>query len=220
MAFKALVKPKQRLADQVYDQIMEAIRNGEIDSTNRIVQERLADELKVSRTPVREALFRMAQEGIMEVADNGGFLIRQHTSDEISELYSSRCAIEGYAARILAEANDPAIFGQLYDDIAKAENLSERTVQGYFQANMSIHRNIVAATRNHLLLEFFDNIWNRGTSYTMFASIQDDNLARSLGNHQRLIDAMATGNGSAAAEEMIDHIRDGYRLQLAASAIS
>jgi DNA-binding GntR family transcriptional regulator len=214
MALKPLNKPRERLADQVYDQIMGAIRSGEIDPGIRIVQEKLAEILNISRTPVREALFRMEQEGILEVSGKGGFLIRRHTAAEVGELYASRCAIEGYSARILAERADPQLNQSLRDAISNAEDISETTVMGYFQANMSIHRAIVLATENRFLLEFFDNVWNRGSSYTLFATLQGIDLRQSLGDHQSLADAIETGDGNIAAEKMIAHIRNGYQLQL------
>jgi len=218
MALKPLEKHRERLADQVYDQIMAAIRSGDIDPSSRIVQEKLAEELNVSRTPVREALFRMEQEGILEVSGKGGFLIRRHTEAEIAELYSSRCAIEGYSARLLAESVSTGLIDSLRRGITQAETISEPTVMGYFQANRSIHRTFVAATGNRFLLEFFDLIWNRGSSYTLFATLTDVDLRQSLGDHQNLVDAIATGDGNVAAERMIDHIRDGHRLQVSALA--
>ncbi len=158
----------------------------------------------------------MEQEGILEVSGKGGFVIRRRTEAEIGELYSSRCAIEGYSARILAERADAQQIKRLRRTISQAENVTEATVMSCFQANMSIHRAIVLATGNRFLLEFFDSIWNRGSSYTLFAPLQGIDLQPSLGDHQNLIDAIETGNGNTAAEKMIAHIRDGHQMQMAA----
>ncbi|MCB1368804.1 MAG: GntR family transcriptional regulator [Rhodobacteraceae bacterium] len=214
MAFKSLSQPRIRLADQVYDQIMQAIRDGSISTEDRIVQEKLADEFEISRTPIREALFRMEQEGILELAGRGGFRIRKLDEAEIAEMYGARSAIEGSAARMLAEAGDKATCAALRASITRAEDMTENTVQAYFDANRSIHRAIVEATGNRFLLEFFDNIWNRGSSFTLFASIQFVDLSKSLGDHMSLIDAIETGDGWAAAEKMILHIHDGKELQM------
>ncbi|MCP5087735.1 MAG: GntR family transcriptional regulator [Rhodobacteraceae bacterium] len=216
MAYKSLSQPRQRLADQVYAQIMRAIREGSITADDRIVQEKLAEEFEISRTPVREALFRMEQEGILTITGRGSFKIRQLDTDEISEIYGARCAVEGYAARILADSNNAVINDMLREVIAKAEDLKVETVQAYFRANQTIHRAIVEATGNRFLLEFFDNLWNRGSSFTLFATIESVDLAKSLGDHMALIDAIETGNGSIAAEKMIAHVKDGCNLQFGA----
>lgn len=216
MAFKSLSKPPARLADQVYDQISQAIRDGTISTEDRIVQEKLAEEFQISRTPIREALFRMEQEGILTVAGRGGFKIRKLDRGEIEELYGTRAAIEGFAARLLAERNTRATNDRLRKIITKQEDLQERSAHAYFMANMNIHRAFVSATKNRFLLELFDNIWSRGSSFTLFASIGDQDLAKSLGDHLALVDAIETGNGAMAAEKMISHIRDGHDLQISA----
>ena len=219
MPFQSLSQPRQRLADQIYDQIMAAIRSGEISAEDRIVQEKLAEQFQISRTPVREALFRMEQEGILVVEGRGGFRIRTLEPDEIAELYGARCAIEGFAARLLADRGDAALNDRLRQVIAQAEDLKTRTVEDYFQANMTIHRSIVEATENRYLLEFFDNLWNRGMAYTLFATIESVDLSKSLGDHMALIDAISSGNGARAAERMIAHINDGRELQIEAGRL-
>jgi len=217
MAFKSLAQPRKRLADQVYEQIMDAIRSGAISAEDRIVQEKLAEEFEISRTPIREALFRMEQEGILTVAGHGGFRIRQLGPAEIDEIYDARCAIESYAARLLAEAGDRQANDRLRQRIVAAEALEDKSVEAYFRANLAVHRAIVEATGNRYLLELFDNIWNRGSSFTLFAAIENIDLDKSLGDHLALIDAIDIGNGAAAAEKMIRHINDGRALQMAAS---
>lgn len=213
MAFKSLSEPRVRLADKVYDQIMHAIHDGTISPDDRIVQEKLAEEFEISRTPIREALFRMEQEGILRVAKRGGFVIRVPESGEIEELYDTRASIEGYAARLLADANDPKIIESLRKIISKEENLKDGTVLAYFNANKAIHRSFVEATKNRFMLDFFDNIWSRGSSFTLFATISTQSLAKSLGDHMSLVDAIEQGDSCRAAEAMIEHIRDGLELQ-------
>ena len=75
MALKSIQPTRRRLADQVYDQIINAIVNRDIVSEDRLIQEKLAAELQISRTPVREALMRLEQEGVLEVTNRGSFKI-------------------------------------------------------------------------------------------------------------------------------------------------
>lgn len=73
MALKGIQPARRRLADEVYEQLMYAIMNREIGPDNRLVQARLAAELSISRTPVREALMRLEQEGVLEVSSRDSF---------------------------------------------------------------------------------------------------------------------------------------------------
>ena len=211
--FKSLSTPKKRLADQVYDQLLEAIHNGVILPDDQIVQEKLAEQFEISRTPVREALLRLEQEKIIEVAKRGGFKIRIVSDRETEEIYRARAAIECYAVRMLALEHTPQLLEQLRQKIQKAEDLKEHTVKAYFKANQTIHRAFVEATDNRYLLEMFDNTWNRGTSFRLFASIDTEAMANSLGDHEVLVDAVASGEPEVAFEKMIEHIEDGLHLQ-------
>ncbi len=211
--FKSLSKPKKRLADQVYEQLLDAIHQGVILPNDQIVQEKLAEQFEISRTPVREALLRLEQEKIIEVAKRGGFKIRIISERETEEIYRARAAIECYAMRMLAAQSTPALLEQLRHTIQQAENLTEYSVKAYFRANQTIHRAFVVATENRYLLEMFDNTWNRGTSFRLFASIDAEAMAQSLGGHEALVDAIASGQPELAFQAMLEHIDDGLHLQ-------
>ena len=216
MALKTIKFERQRLADAVYDQLVEAIRSGDINENEQLVQEKLAEQLQISRTPVREALLRLEQEGILISSPRGGFALHKMTQQEVRELYQARAAIEGQAVRILATRMEPALSKRLREIIEREENMSSDLVEDYFNANRTIHRSMVELCNNRYLLEMFDNIWNRVTSYNLFAAIEKLDLTKSLGDHLRLVDAMETGNPTIALEAIIDHINRGFELQIAA----
>ncbi|MEM7376895.1 MAG: GntR family transcriptional regulator [Pseudomonadota bacterium] len=209
------LSPK-RIADEIYSQLLAAIGDGDITPNQRLVQERLAAELDVSRTPVREALLRLEQEGVLERAGKAGFVIRSITADEVRDIYQARQAIEGFSVRLLTERADSAALTAIRRTIEREERNVAQTAKAYFNANRSIHRTFVSLAGNAYLLELFDGIWNRGSSFRMFAAIDDVDLARSLGDHDALADAIATGDADHAAASMRAHIVDGLDLQLAA----
>ncbi len=216
MALKKIRQDRQRLADIVYEQLLEAIQSGTIGSEERLVQEKLAEEMQISRTPVREALLRLEQDGILTSSSRGGFSIHRMTNSEVKELYQARAAVEGQAIRILAAENDPKKNEALRQTVEREENISSDSVRAYFEANRNIHRRIVELTDNRYLIEMFDNIWNRGVSYNLFAAIEKVDLSKSLGDHLRLVEAIETGNPTAAMDAIIDHIGHGLELQFEA----
>ena len=213
-AFKRIHIAHHRLADEIYRQILDAISSGKIAPQERIVQERLANEMQVSRTPVREALLRLEQEGVLALSGRSGFVIRSISQDEVREIYQVRQAIEGYCARLLCERCDPDCYAQLHTLIAEEENLRDHSAKSYFHANRNIHRGIVMLANNRYMLELFDGVWNRGSSFRIFSAIEDIDLSKSLGEHDSLIDAIASGNPDHAAAAMRAHIVDGLELQL------
>jgi len=213
LALKSIRTERRRLADDVYRQILDAIASHDIGMDDQLVQEKLAAELEISRTPVREALLRLEQEGVLVTSPRGGFMLRRVSEREAREIYDVRAAIEGQAVRLLALRNDQTIHDRLRKIIREEESLSTHTVQAYFAANRMIHRSIVDLTDNRLLLEMFDNIWNRAGSFHLFAAIEEVDLAQSLGNHLDLVEAMESGDTQIAMTAIFDHINDGLALQ-------
>lgn len=216
MALKSIKSERRRLADEVYEQLMTAILSGEIGPEDRLVQEKLAAEMEISRTPVREALMRLEQEGVLTTSPRGGFTLYRISEGEIRELYQARAAVESQAARILAAQNDGLKNSELRATITREENIAAPSVEAYFNANRTIHRRFVELVDNRYLLEMFDNIWNRGIAFQLFAAIEKVDLSKSLGDHMALVDAIETGDKGAALEVFIDHIQDGFDLQMAA----
>lgn len=213
--FQPIVVNNQRLADEVYRQILLAIAGGIIAPSDRIVQEKLAAEFQISRTPVREALLRLEQEGVLVTAGRGGFTLRLISDDDAREIYSARQAIEGYSARILAEANNETAFTLIAEVIQTEESRDIATAVEYYEANKAIHRAFVLQTGNRYLLEMFDLMWNRSISFHVFASTMDDEaLSASLREHLDLLDAVRGSNGDVAARAMREHIARGLDLQL------
>ncbi len=216
MALKSIRTERRRLADDVYLQILDAILSNDIGMNDQLVQEKLAAELEISRTPVREALLRLEQEGVLVTSPRGGFMLRRISEREAKEIYDVRAAIEGQAARILAGQNDAEKNAYLREVIEREEKLTSHTVQAYFAANRAIHRAIVHLCDNSQLLDMFDNIWNRAVAFHLFATIEEIDLSQSLGNHMELVDAIATGDWHVAMETTFNHINDGFALQLSA----
>ena len=218
MVLKSIKSERPRLADQVYERLMDAIIAGEISHGDRLVQERLAAELQISRTPVREALLRLEQEGVLVTSPRGGFVLYRMAEGEIRELYQARAAVESQAARILAAQNDPAKNAELRRTIEREENIASPSVRAYFDANRKIHRRFVELVGNRYLIEMFDSIWNRAVAFQLFSAIEKVDLAKSLGDHMSLVDAIETGDRTTALDAFIDHIQAGFDLQMEALA--
>lgn len=214
MALRSITTQRRRLADEVYDQLVAAIMSREIGPDDRLVQEKLATELEISRTPVREALLRLEKEGVLHLANSGGFRLAKITEEETLELYQARTAIEGQAARILAARNDPEELEGLRDVIRHNERMTNPSTKDYFVANRTIHRAFMEAAGNRFLLEMFDMIWGRAMAFHLFAAIENTDIASSLGNHMALVDVLATGDRSKALEALTAHIQDGFELHI------
>jgi len=169
---KSIQPARRRLADEVYEQLIEAIMQGDIGPDDRLVQEKLAAELQISRTPVREAMMRLEQDGVLEVSQRGSYRLYRMDDAEVRELYQARAAIEGQAVRILAHEPDPAQIETLRQTVIREEDICEPDTRAYFEANRNIHRTFVEMAGNRFLLEMFDMIWGKAMAYRLFAAIE------------------------------------------------
>ena len=207
--FSRLTRNRTRLADDVYEQILSAILSGEIVPGERLIQENIASQIDVSRTPVREAFLRLEREGVLETAGRGGFQIRNITEQEIQELYLAREAVEGFAAKLLAGALSQEQVQNIEAAVRSEISLNSTHKEEHFHANRNIHRTIVAQTGNGILLDMFDSIWNRGISIRSFSAyrIPDDTDNRE--QHLELLDQIKMGPTVEAENAMVAHIREG-----------
>lgn len=216
--FNKIEQTQTRLAESVYEQIFDAIVRGTILPGTRLIQETLAAELDVSRTPVREALLHLEQEGILEFVQRRGFFVRDISEDDINDLYEARIAIEGFAARAVAEVGDPQAISKLEQIIRSQSETESVTVTEAFRANELVHRAVVEATENPVLVELFDSVWTRSIGLRMYAHAfsSDKHHHHVIDEHIPLLDALLAGDGARAEAEMVSHIRAGREVQLAA----
>lgn len=215
MAFAPLERNTVRLADFVYRQVFDAIIAGRMPPGERVVQELIAAEMAVSRTPVREALLRLEAEGILESSDRGGFVVRSLDADEARTLYELRAAVEGYAARMVAERGDSAAIEIIRRAVSVTEAGATSVEDGY-ELNRKVHRSIVVATGNPMFLEAVDAIWGRSQAFRMYAKLHDADLRflHAEPTHEAVLAAIEAGDGAAAQEAMVGHIMSGLDLQV------
>ena len=218
MSVYTKIKPATLLADEVYKQLVSSITDGTIDPTKRIIQDKLANEMEVSRTPVREALLRLENEGFLKRAGRSGFIVRRLSGKEAEQIYSAREAVECHSLGLLCQIEDTGQANRLAKIVETIESQPVQTISGYLDANKTIHRAFVEETDNHNLLKMFDLIWNQSTAIRLFSKFNDRDLSASLKNHMVLCEAVKKRDRQAAVELMRDHIRNGLQLQLNAIA--
>ena len=202
-----------RLSDEVYEQILQAVLNRTIDPHQRFIQEELAEQMQVSRTPVREALLKLESEGVLERIGRSGFKLRKYTDDEVRYVYEARESVECFALGLLSQRFDSSQIDDLKSTVEKLESGGYPSAVDYFMANKNIHRQFVLATGNEVLIDMFDVIWNRSRSYFLFSEFDDSDLEKSLEGHLELCDVLKSKDEELARQKMKDHIYDGLQLQ-------
>jgi DNA-binding GntR family transcriptional regulator len=202
-----------RAADQAYDIIRAAIVEGEFAPGERLPEEDLAERAKVSRTPVREALRRLANEGVVEFVANRGAQVAQWSKQDLQELFDLRAVLEGYAAR-LAAANasddDIARLSLLADQMeALAQDPTAENLERIAELNNTFHADLIEVAGNRLLAQQVSGLVQMPLVHRTFHNYDADGLARSMAHHRELLVALAHHDVNWAGTVMRSHIYAG-----------
>jgi DNA-binding GntR family transcriptional regulator len=206
------------LGEAVFRSLCEALQAGSYRAGDRLREEEVAQRLKVSRTPVREALGRLAARGFVEPAGGRGLIVRNLDISEVLELYAMREIMEGAAARLAAEhASAPEIdaLRDIEQAFVEASETDAAEMAGEMaRLNRAFHEAICRAARNRYLdnasRELQDWIALLGpTTFTVLGR-----PSTSHGEHQAIIDAIAVRDGGHAEQLARTHIREALRCRL------
>lgn len=136
-------KPRKNgisVREKTYDYLKSNILSGRFVPGERLAEEHLAKELGVSRTPVREALHKLEQDGLIEPLESRGFCIPKDSEEEIEDLFELRTVLEGYTLKLICERITDEQIGRLEEIIDKAEvSLRRKRIDEVFQWNTEFH---------------------------------------------------------------------------------
>lgn len=202
----------RRLADRVYEGVLDAIRDGRMMPGERLVLHRIAEQLGVSLSPVREAIARLAQEGWVQLEPHKGATVSTLTAEEVEEIYDVREALETFALTKAMERATP-------EDIARLETACDRmesqrdslTLSQWFELNREFHLLLVKPCGNRIVLDTLDGLWARQSALLMLATytMEPSAVDRLLAEHRSLLEAFRRGRTELAQALMSNHVRDG-----------
>jgi DNA-binding GntR family transcriptional regulator len=204
------------LRQRVYDQLRVGILEGELEPGTELAEVALSEQLGVSRGPIREAISRLAAEGLVNVRPRRGAVVRSLSKEEFLELYQVREALERMAVQLavprltdtelkeLAALNEVMSASAAHDDIG-----------GFFEANVAFHSRLLEASGNSTLQEVYRQLLGQLGRYRLRSLTLRGNLQRSVSEHAAILRAAKRGDADRAAQLMAEHIRVPQRRALA-----
>ena len=136
------------LSQPIYLRLKEMIRNGELKQGEKLIQERIAEKLGVSRTPLMKALLALEKEYLVESIPRRGMYLRSFDQKELIDIYTCREALEGMAARLLALEKDPSAIEQLKDCFRPFLDQKDIDFEAYAKADEVFHSLLIKLTDN------------------------------------------------------------------------
>ena len=187
------------LAEDAADRIREQILAGGFRQGEHLVEAKIAEQLNISRGPVREAFKLLRAEGLLNEEPRRGTFVVSLSADDVREIYGLRAALEGRAARLIARAHDPATIEQLRT-LADAIDAAVATGDGaaVSRADLAFHEGLCALCGNSRILEVFDRYVP-----TLRALLRlDERVLRSLdevsNQHRPFVEAIEAGDEETA----------------------
>ncbi len=197
------------LKDHVYERLREAINDVDIysaDADLRLDERSLAQQLNVSRTPLRDAISRLEAEGVVEVIPRRGVFLLRKTKDEVLEMIVAWAALESMAARMAtAHASDEEV-GSLREMISR-NNQNEPTtgIAEYSEENIQFHLRILEISHCLLLKSTAEGLFLHMRAVRLQAMGEADRIRRSVVDHAEIIEAIEARNADLAAEKVREH---------------
>lgn len=197
---------------EVHDAVKQRILDAVYQSHEFIREARVAQELEVSRTPVREAFRELISEGWLEAIPHQGARVAAWTERDAREVFEIRLVLEPMAIALACHKMDKARLNYLKSLANQMETLTEQ-VETNAEARNSIaalnhefHKELIAGSDNHRLMAALENIVRTSVIRRNFTNYNSEHLQRSMRHHREILDAIEAGSVSWAESIMRSHL--------------
>ncbi|HEY6887369.1 MAG TPA: GntR family transcriptional regulator [Solirubrobacter sp.] len=202
--------PVETAARRAYAHVKQRLLDGRFPGGTLLSENALAQELEISRTPVREAFGQLEAEGLVELYPRRGALVVPISPSEADDVREARMLIEPFCARRAAEAGSVPTT-ELDALIAEQERALIGAGGDFAAADRLFHRAIVAAGDNVLLTRAYDALADRHQRMAATTVARDPSrIERFIAEHREIAAALARGEGDAAADLLTAHLRSAH----------
>ena len=201
------------LKDRIYEELKSAITSMNVyadDDEYRLDERRLALEMGVSRTPIREALCRLENEGFVQNIPRRGAFVARKSKKEVLEMITVWAALESMAARLIIEnatAEEIATLREMFSSFDE-DGAAQARIDEYSETNVSFHQALFRLSRCDLLSRITGNLFLHMRSIRMRTIAEKDRASRSIIDHMSIIKALETRDTELAERLVRQHTLD------------
>jgi DNA-binding GntR family transcriptional regulator len=208
----AYAKPAVRRRG-AYSRIKQAILSGDFQPGEPLIETVLAEWCEVSRTPIREALNRLEQDG-MVVRTDRGLVVREDSPDDVLDLYETRITLEAAAARVAAERRTFHDLLQMKELANSMTTMKSRDPQAMAEANERFHRSVWRASHNRSLVDLLDRLNMHLGRYPATTLSFPGRWERGNEQHLRIVEAIEAHEGDLSAQLATEHFTESRDIRL------
>jgi DNA-binding GntR family transcriptional regulator len=199
----------QNLHEAIFQKLRLLLVEGKIAPGSKLNERELAESLHVSRTPIREAIRRLAADGLVELITNRGAIALQLSLEDVIHTFDVIADLEGFSGELAANNITNTALSELealqYEMMA---SYARRDLSSYYKLNLRIHHLINQAANNPVLTQLFSQV-NARIEALRFRSNQDGvKWEKAVEEHQEMLDALKTRDSVRMRKIMIQHVRN------------
>nr|MDP2190317.1 GntR family transcriptional regulator [Rhodoferax sp.] len=207
MTAEILVIPHSALHEQVVQRLRQMLVEGQIAPGAKLNERALSEELRVSRTPLREAIKMLAAEGLVELLPNRGAIAVELSEADILNTFEVMAGLEAQSGELAAQRITDAELAEIkamhYEMMAA---YTRRDLSNYYRLNAAIHRAINVAARNPVLTDIYKQV-NARLQALRFRSNQDgEKWKRAMQEHEQMVEALSAHDPVAMRAVLADHL--------------
>ncbi|AEI14023.1 transcriptional regulator, GntR family [Flexistipes sinusarabici DSM 4947] len=201
------------LRERIADRLRSDIIKGTYKDGERLVEPKLAEMLGISRTPIREALRQLENEGFVEIVPRKGAVVKELTLKDIDDLYAIKANLEGLAAKQATEnisEKDIEKLKSINEKFFKISSGKKNIIEEYLKYNLDFHNMFIVLSRNHKLIEILKGLDKNFQRLKSILVSKSDRAEEARKEHEEIIKAFATKDPDLAEKTVRWHIENGW----------
>jgi DNA-binding GntR family transcriptional regulator len=207
------VGKRKSLREEVYDSLKKSILHGKLKAGQRLIEETLAHQIGISRTPVREAFHKLERDDLVTRLPKGGFAVREFTKEDVEEIFGIRSALESYAAYLATFHIPPERISILEKKIEESERALENgDDEKVVQLHTEFHDLLYKSCKSKKLTEMINNFRDYFYRYRSALLHTKEGFTYSLEGHRQMLEAMRNKNARLVERLVRKHLERGKEI--------
>ena len=203
------------LRDEIYISLKKSIIQGNLKRGERVFIDQISREINVSRTPVREAILKLEQEGLMQSMPKGGFIVSRFSEKDIKEIFGVRSVLEGYAGWLAVTRMNQRYIASLDKIILQSEDyLSQGNIGALSKINDDFHDKINKWSGSNRLYRMIQELRDYIMIYRIAILKTEGKAEISVADHRMILDAIKARESEKTRELIQAHISKGLGIIL------
>jgi len=205
-----MARTKKSVSESLYEQLRDGVTYGRFKPGERLSEKMLCELFRVSRTPLREAMRRLEAQGYITLEHNVGATVSKISLEEVENIYNILRFLEPYAARLASSKHnkkDIRTLQQIFNRMGM-ESVKE-DYRNWLRENDNFHHYIHIMCKSNVLTSIIRDARNRIYRYRILITSKKD-IERYNGEHEKIIEAITSGNADKAEKTMLTHISNAF----------